>query len=95
MDMRYTSSVVVALSIPISHLQLPLPPGHLSATAIADSRLLSELVDIDIALFCPLQHQMASEKMGMLERGIRTFRLMARRELEERETACAMVELAG
>ena len=90
---RALSRVVLALVLPVAQLQLPFPPRHLGTSAVTDTRLRPQLFDIRLALFCPLEHEVATEEMGVAKGRVGALRFVARRELEERKPTRAVVEL--
>ena len=57
-------------------------------------RAILLLIDVDRrVLFGPLENEVATEQVRVLERGVRVLRLVAGEELEEGETTRAVVEL--
>ncbi|KAJ3533404.1 hypothetical protein NM688_g7287 [Phlebia brevispora] len=83
----------VSTTIIPTQIQLPFPTRQVVTATEANASLPPQLVNIDIGvLLCPLQDQMAAKQMSVLEGGVRVFRFLPREELQERETARAVIE---
>lgn len=82
--------------IPVAHIQLSLPARKIVTAAEAHTSSPTKFIDIYSGIFFrPLEDQMATEQMGMLERRICVLGLLACDEFQESEPARAVVELLG
>lgn len=54
----------------------------------------TQTIHIGLAFLRPLQHEMATEEMGMLQRAERSFGVSSRSKVEESESTGLVVELA-